>query len=358
MKILDRYILKDFVTVLVFALVAFISIFVIVDFVEQLDDFISQDVPKIVILRYYLYQLPFIIVLTLPVAMLLSSLFSIGTLSRRNELTAMKAAGLSLFRILMPLFALSVVISVGAFIFGEFVVPVSSVKMNLIRDDYLEKRREGWRKKIHDVYMRDDQDRHITMRSFDAVKNEGRTVSIQKYDGETLVSRLDVEKMCWEDSTWVLYEGAEHVFYPDSVHFRKFDKQVLKNENLMPADFSKVLKKTEEMSYTELNDFIEQVKRNGGRPEQWLVDLYLKISIPFANFIIVLFGAPLSSIKRRGGAATGFGISLAICFIYFGIVKTAQTMGHSGYLSPVMAAWIGNIIFAIAGLVILVKVPK
>jgi len=358
MTIIDRYILKSFLSILCFALVAFIAIFVIVDFIEQLDDFISQDVPKPVIFQYYLYQLPFIIVLTLPVAMLLSSLFSIGNLARRNEITAMKASGISLFRILMPLFILGLVVSVGAFFFGEYVMPTASVKINYIRDEYLEKQREGWRKKIRDVYMRDSQGRLVNIRSYDAAKNTGRIVSIQKFDRDILASRMDAERMCWEDSQWVLYDGAEHIFSPDGIAFRKFDHEILVDENLLPADFAKVLKKTEEMSYGELEAFIDQVRQSGSRPEQWLVDLYLKISIPFANFIIVLFGAPLSSQKRRGGAATGFGISLAICFIYFGIVKTAQTMGHSGHLPPVIAAWIGNIIFAIAGLVILVKVPK
>ena len=358
MTILDRYISKSFLSILVFALVAFISIFVIVDFVEKLDDFISQNVPKLIMIKYYLYQLPYIIVLTLPVAMLLSSLFCVGNLARQNEITAMKASGLSLFRILMPLFVIAIIMSVAAFLFGEMVVPTASVKMNYITDEYLEKQRESWRKKIRDVYMRDDQDRRITMRAFDAAKNIGRSVSVQTFEGENLKSRMDAEQMCWEDSTWFLYNGAIHVFYPDSIHYRKFDRQVLANENLTPADFSKVLEKTEEMSYKELKTFIEQVKRNGGRPEQWLVDLYLKISIPFANFIIVLFGAPLSSQKRRGGAATGFGISLAICFTYFGIVKTAQTMGHAGHLSPMIAAWIGNIVFAIAGIIVLLKVPK
>jgi lipopolysaccharide export system permease protein len=358
MTILDRYITRNFVSILVFALIAFISIFVIVDFIEKLDDFISQNVPKLIILEYYIFQLPYIIVLTLPVAMLLSSLFCIGNLARQNEITAMKASGLSLFRILMPIFIFATIVSIGAFFFGEWVVPAASVKMNYITDEYLEKQREGWRKKIRDVYMRDNQDRYIMIRSFDAAKNVGHMVSIQKFDGERLASRIDAEQMCWEDSSWILYNGAVHIFFPDSIQFKKFEKQALTDENLIPADFSKVLKKTEEMSYGELKVFIEQVKRNGSRPEQWLVDLYLKISIPFANLIIVLFGAPLSSQKRRGGAATGFGISLAICFIYFGIVKTAQTMGHSGYLSPIVAAWIGNLIFAFAGLIILAKVPK
>ena len=321
MTILDRYLTRQFVTVLIFSLIAFISIFIIIDFVEKLDDYLNENVPKLIIFKYYIYQLPYIIVLTLPVAMLLSSLFSIGKMARQNEIVAMKAAGLSLYRLLLPIFILAFLVSCLAIFFGETVVPFASTKTTYITDEYLEKKRERWRKRITNIYVRDDQGRRISMRSFDAVKNIGTKVSVQRFEGQSLVQRLDAQRIVWEDSVWVLYNGAEHRFVGGNTDFRKFDREILRDENLKPSDFSKVLKKTEEMSFEELKEFIAEVRRNGGSTHQWLVDLYLKIAIPFANFIIVLFGAPLSSPKRRGGAATGFGISLAICFVYFGTLR-------------------------------------
>lgn len=344
--------------VLLFALVAFISIFVIVDFVEKLDDFIDQNVSKLIIVKYYIFQLPYIIVLTLPVAVLLSSLFSIGNLARRNEIVAMKASGVSLYRIIAPLLMLGFVISIFALVFGEYVLPPATEKMVEIQDEYLEKQRERWRKRIKDIYMRDVDNQEIIIRTFDAANNNGTIVSVLTRSGQEITKRIDADKIEWRDSVWVLIDGAEHIFKGDTAEFVKFDSLVLKSITYKPDAFSQVLKKTEEMSYEELKAFIQTVRNNGGEPAQWLVDLYLKISIPFASFIIVLFGAPLSSRKRRGGAATGFGISLAICFIYFGIVKTAQTMGHNGHLPPMLAAWIGNIVFAVGGVFVIWKAPK
>ncbi len=358
MRILDRYISARFIQVLLFALVAFITIFIIVDFVERLDDFIGQNVPKLVIVKYYIYQLPYTIVLTLPVAVLLSSLFSIGNLARRNEIVAMKASGMSLYRIIAPLLILGFLISLFALVFGEYVLPPATEKMVYIQDEYLEKHRQRWRKKIKDIYMRDVDEQEIIIRTFDAVKNTGTIVSIMTRSDQKITKRIDADKLVWQDSVWVLIDGATHVFKGDTVLFNKFDSLALKSLTYKPESFSKVLKKTEEMSYKELKEFIQTVRRNGGKPDQWLVDLYLKISIPFANFIIVLFGAPLSARKRRGGAATGFGISLAICFVYFGIVKTAQTMGHNGHLPPMLAAWIGNMVFAAGGIIVTWKAPK
>ena len=358
MTILDRYILKKFIGILLFALVAFIAIFIIVDLVERLDTFIDRQVPKTVILQYYFYYMPYILVLTLPIAMLLSSLFSIGNMARLNEIGAMKSSGQSLYRILLPVFLISIFVSLGSLYFGENAVPFSSTKRAQITDEYLEKHRSAWRKRIKDIYATDALDRKITMKYYDAARDVGYTVSIKKFAGDTLLYRIDAQKMMWDDSLWVLHNGSERIFPESPETTKRFTQKSLADENLRPDDFRKVLKQPEEMSYGELQDFIKDVKANGGDIEKWRVDLYLKIAVPFANFIIVLFGAPLSSPKRRSGTATGFGISLAICFIYFGIVKFAQTLGHNGHLSPTFAAWVANYIFGLAGIFVLIKAPK
>lgn len=358
MTILDRYISRRFMAILLFALIAFIFLFVIVDLVGRLDAFIDQQVPKVVILKLYIYYIPYIIVLTLPVAMLLSSLFSIGNMARQNEIVAMKASGISLYRILLPLFIIALLISFLALVFGEHVVPQASSAREQLTDEYLEKHRQAWRKRINNVYVRDALGRIISMRSFDTVNKVGNTVSIRSSKGLDLLSRIDARQIVWEDSIWVLVNGVERIFTEHGEQVHPFNRIVFADADLSPEDLANMLKKPEEMSYKELEIFIEEIRRNGGNPDNWLVDLYLKIAIAFANFIIVLFGAPLSSPKRRGGTATGFGVSLAICFIYFGIVKTAQSMGQNGTLPPLFAAWIANIIFGVSGLFTLIKVRK
>jgi len=272
MRILDQYLSRKFLGVVFFALVAFITIFVVVDLVERLDAFIKHDVPNLIILKFYLYSMPYIIVLTLPVAMLLASLFSTGDMARRNEITAMKTSGLSLYRILLPIFIISFVISLFALVFGEYVVPRASEKREYINDEYLEKEREAWRKRINNVYMRDDQDRRISMRYFHAATLTGNRISIKKFSGEELIYRLDAQKMVWADSQWILYNGYERIFTDGREAAVPFEQKILENENLRPKDFAKVLKRAEEMSYKELQEFIHEIKINGGNPDQWQVD--------------------------------------------------------------------------------------
>lgn len=358
MKILDTYLLRKFLGVLFFSLFAFICIFVIVDGVEKLDVYISQKTPKLIIAQLYLYYMPYIITLTLPIALLLASLFSIGNMAKQNELIAMISSGRSLYRILAPVFMIAFLISLGALWFGETVVPRASAARAHLVDEYLEKQRQAWRKRVNNVYARDDQDRRISMRWFDTVQNTGHRVNIRKFKGLETEIHIYAARMSWEDSTWVLYDGVERSFMEGMEIVNTFSRLELLDENLKPDEFAKVLKKPEEMSYGELKTFIAEVERNGGDPNHWLVDLYLKIAIPFANFIIVLFGAPLSSPKRRSGTATGFGISLAIAFFYFGIVKTAQSMGQNGLLPPLFAAWSANVLFFLGGIWVLLKAQK
>ena len=152
--------------------------------------------------------------------------------------------------------------------------------------------------------------------------------------------------------------GIIRIFTNNKESVETFDRIEQPNFQFKPDELSRAQKKTEEMSYWELKQFIENIKRNGGNPNRWLVDLYLKIAFPFANFIIVLFGAPLASRKTRSGPTISFGISLFICFLYFGIIKIGQTFGHNGTLSPLLSAWLGNIIFGVAALAILFKMRK
>jgi lipopolysaccharide export system permease protein len=357
-KVLDRYILRRFLFILFFALFAFICIFLIVDSIERLDVYIDEKVPSLVVVQLYVYYLPYIIVLALPVAMLLASLFSVGNLARKNEIVAISASGVSLYRTLAPLLLLALFISLGAYYFGEHVVPQASSKRAALIDQYLEKKREAWRKRINNVYMRDSQNRLISMRAFDAARSTGHTVSIRRFEGLELRYRLDCRSMSWEDSVWVLRQGVERIFREGQESVNTFESKKLTDENLRPQDFAQVLKKPEEMSYQELKAFIAEVKLNGGNESHWLVDLYLKIAIPFANFIIVLFGAPLASPKRRGGGAAGFGISLVICFVYFGLVKVCQSFGQNGVLPPLFAAWFANGLFAAWAIYIFVRTQK
>jgi lipopolysaccharide export system permease protein len=380
MRLLDQYISRKFLFNLSFALTAFASIFITVDLVEALSDYIDKRVPAMVIASYYFYYLPYIVVLTMPVAMLLASMFSVGQLSKYNEITAMKAAGQSLYRILFPILIIAFLASGLMLLFAEKVVPVANQRKVEIKHHYIERVPQNLPTRLSNLYFQESVSRdaarpngkttnavrRVFIGYYDDATKTAQKISIQNYHGIFIVERIDALQMRWKargDSThggvWEILQGYHRRFEGDrEAVATHFDSLAMPELSFTPQVLTKVQKDPEEMSYGELQKFIDEVARNGGSPERWLVDLYLKISFPLANFIIVLFGAPLAAGKVRSGGAVGVALSLIVCFLYFGTVKTAQSMGQNGTLEPLLAAWLGNLIFLCAGAVILVKARK
>ncbi|MDZ7335629.1 MAG: LptF/LptG family permease [candidate division KSB1 bacterium] len=359
MKILDHYLSRNFLGTLGFALISFCAIYIIIDAVGFMDKFIDQHVPILIVAKYYLYYLPYIIILTLPVATLLASLFSVGQLARYNELIAMQASGLSLYKILSPLFVLGIAISLFAAYAGERFVPYTNQLKKEVYQTHVDKIKKT-RAEIstRDITLQIDNHRWLLIGFIELSDSTAFKVSVQRYWNNALVERIDASRMIWQKDRWLLINGFMRRFENQHETAEPFQEMVMTDLRFRPQDIARVQKKAEEMSYWELREFIKEIRRTGGKPDRWLVDLYLKLSFPFANFIIVLFGAPLASRKTRSGTALSFGISLFICFLYFGIIKVGQSLGHNGALPPLLAAWLGNILFGLGAINILIRSNK
>jgi lipopolysaccharide export system permease protein len=182
-----------------------------------------------------------------------------------------------------------------------------------------------------------------------------RNVSIQEFQGSFVLHRIDVPRMEWVSDHWELVNGISRKFSATGERATTFKRQSRRDLLFKPDDLAKTQLEPEEMSSMELRAFIEEVRRGGGNTDRWETDLYLKFAFPFSNLIIVLIGASLAANKQRSGAAMGFGISLLVCFLYFGLIKTGQSMGYTGALPPKLAPWIGNIVFFIIGNIMLLR---
>ena len=151
---------------------------------------------------------------------------------------------------------------------------------------------------------------------------------------------------------------VERTFRDTLVTTLKYEELIKDDLNFKPENLLELQKAPEEMSYLELQKFIKEMTIIGAEVRKWIVELYLKISYPFANFIIILFGAPIAARKRRSGTAVGICISLLVCFIYFLFIRMGQVMGHQGTLDAWLGAWLGNLIFGVAGIYTLFTAKK
>ena len=380
MQILDRYLIRQFGFALIFSLIAFWVIFLVVDLVEHLDKFIDKQAAFFVVVKYYFYYTPYILVLSLPVAMLLSSLFSLGQLAKHNELTAMKSAGISLYRVLLPLFILAFVMSLFVMGFGEILVPITYQKMMEIKTVEIEKGKRETNIILNNVFAQEEDGRIFHLATYDTKEKIGTGALVQRFEENRLKEEIRAEKVRWENNGWLFEDGVERIFSDSSVElghsedlgkakldtlplnpieeYQAFDKLFRLDLKIKPEALAKRQKKPDEMGYFELANYVKIKKRSGQVVAKETTDLHLKIAFPFVNFIIVLFGAPLAANPKRSGLAIGFAISLFISFVYYTLIRMGQSFGYSEKLPPLLAAWAANILFVILGTILLVKAKK
>jgi len=357
-KTLHAYLVKNFLGTLGLALLAWIVIFVVLNMVENLSKFIDNGASMGQFLLYYLYLVPYVISLTLPIAMLIAALFSVSQLSNHNEIIAQLTAGISLYKILAPLFVTGLLISVISGFFNEYVVPISNQKRFDIERYEIRHEPKNIGYSQNNIYVQDTDDRKLAIKYFNTGKKTGHNISFLKYRGSSLSGRIDAARMVWDDSTWRLKDVRVRRFSQMGETIRHLKDTVITNSRITPSDLARIQKRPEEMSYKELGTFIQNLKTIGADPQKWEVERDLKLAMPFANFIVILIGAPFASRKRRGGTGLSFGISLAISFIFLVVVRVGQVLGQQGTLDPLLGAWLGNILFLAFGIYTLLTVQK
>lgn len=360
MKIVDRYLVRQFVQTIIFGLLAFTILFVVIDMMENLDDFIDKDVPNSIIFEYYLVFMPEIIRLMIPVAVLLASLFVVGKMSNLNEITAIRSAGVSLFRFMLPFFITAVFISAGSVYFGGYVVPMANKHKVDIEQNYMKR---GIENTGNNLFFQDSETRIVRIAYYNISLNEANRISIQNFSQEDITqmeSRIDARRMKYDSlsGNWIMQEATMRKFDRLDETVTVHDTLVLGYLNFEPEDVIKKQRKPVEMTLTELREYADERLQTGNDPTRVEIEYHSRIAFSFASLVVVLFGLPLSADKRRGGLALQFGVNLLITFIYLVFMNISQAFGKNGVLNPFLTAWFANIIFLAAAGINLIRVPK
>jgi lipopolysaccharide export system permease protein len=357
-KLLDRYILRRFFQYFFFALIASIIIFVTVDSTEMLDKFIDAKVHYGIVFQYYGLYLPYIVYLTLPVSVLLATLFTVGGFVYRNELTAMQSAGYSLWRILFLLAGVAIPLSLAMLIFGETVVPHANRDRKELYLVQVKKAASPASSRQGRLYMQISPTDYLRMETYDPQLKAGERVSLHTFQNGRLIRRITAERLQYAQRVWVFEKAEVRDFTGAAPTVVRVDSLARPDLTVKPDDLARVNIEPEEMNYFDLRDMVERLKASSVHAGKWLVDLAFKISQPFATLVIVLFGVPFAAFRRRGGLVLGFGLSLLVCFVYFGFMQVGKILGYNGTADPIAAAWAGNIVFGLLGFFLLWRVPK
>ncbi len=366
MKILDRYVLRQFAKSWIVALGSFIVVFVIIDFFEKIGGYIDRGTPADVVARLYLYQIPYFAMVVMPVSMLLAALFSIGRISRDNELTAMLASGRPLLRVLLPVFILGLGISWASYHFNDYIVTRSNSRLEewqAVDEGERGGRKKSDKNRLKQVLKRGEDGTLYWGGTYSVTGQSFQDMAAMRFDGPRLLELTAAPEAMWTGETWLLKDGVRRGLARDDSTLsegshQRFESSFLPGPVLLPEDFQREEKKPEAMEYNELKRHIERASRSGENAERMLVDLHIKTSYPMANFIIVILGAALSATRRRISLASGFGWTVGLAFVYILLLRLGLSLGHSQMLPPLLAAWVANILFLSVGIGLMVRASR
>lgn len=360
MKILDRYIALRYLSAFLFGTIAFIALFVLIDLIEHIDDFIDRKLKLVAILTYYGYFLPEIVKLIIPISALLSALFVTGALSKQMELTAMKSGGISLYRMLVPFLAIALLITVLDFYLSGWLVPQTTREkqrfesVNLGKNFWVGGNRSN-------VNLIESPSRLVSIGYYDDYTKTAYSLGVQAFEGKALRWRLDAEQMKFDTTAqkWRITNAYLRFFDGDK-------ERIVLARWLDTLQFSFTAKELGEstqalelMTLPEHRAFLIARERGGFESfDEAIVKYHTKLSFPFACLIVIFIGVPLSAQKKRSGIALEAGISILVGFLYMGVQQVFGTLGYKGALNPILAAWMPNAIFAIVGVVMLFKAQK
>jgi len=357
-NILDRYILESFTKVAVLVLLSGVVLYILGDLSERVDDIFKNEVPQMVVVDYYRYLALQIIYEISPIAVLTTTLIVFGLLSKSNEITATKSLGVSLYRIALPAVVAAILMALGAGVLETIVLPSTSEKVAQLRDRI--KGRETARS-----YRRGDrnwlfgQGRYIyNYSSYDDQEQSLDKLQVFEFDEAGSMSRrLFATKATYLGDTWLFEKGWVRSFEGKEVLETKlFDQPVIDYYPESPDYFESQYKLPDSMTYLELRDYVQGLEASGKSVPDLRVELYKKLSIPFASIVMALVALPYAFRLGRKGTLYGVAVGLILGMTFFAMLAFSSTLGETGALPPLVAVWTPNLAFLMLSLYLLLGV--
>ena len=346
-RILDRLVFSTFIKLFVMVLLSAQPLFIIGDIAENLDDYIDRGLTWGEVAQSYLYMLPLFVQWTFPIAALLATVFTVHSMTVHREVVAAKAGGISFHRLYLPLLVGGMGLTVVALGLSEVVPRTNRISAQIQR---AETPGRSWRSDF--VYRSEDG---FTWQVERLTAADGRMTGLvlerPPAHPEGGVHVFAVGASWGEGSGWQLAQGYLRRMSTDSaVSTLSFDRLAVPALREKPDELLEVPPEPEEMTYAEIDRFANIIQRSGGDANELLVKKEQKLSIPVMTLVIILFGAPLATSSKRGGAAFGIGLSLGTVLVFMVLFRVAAAFGEAGALAPLPAAWLPNVVFAVAGI--------
>jgi lipopolysaccharide export system permease protein len=362
MRILDKYILKEFLGPFIFGVCAFTSVFVGTGTLYRIASLINEYGASMwAAFRVFVLALPSIIVMTFPMSVLLGALLAFGRLSSSSEMIVMRAGGQNFFRLALPIFITAVFISLGTTAFNEFVVPKANGAYNTIINDEIKHHAQPQTQ--NHIVIKNVSGPSISSlmyaRTFDGNTKQLQTITLEEFENDVLKRVENADHAIWDGNKWVMQDGVIYDFDDKGEVARtmRFKSQTMPVQQ-KPKDINKSQRKPDELTIKELREQIRILDDNAVNTNKMKVELYNRFALPLASLVCAIIGAPLGMQKQRGSSSIGFGISVIVIFIYYTIMTLGGALGNSGKVPAVLGAFLPDIVCGITGVILVYRASR
>lgn len=357
LKKIDFYIIKKFLGTYVFAILLIISISVMFDVNEKIDKFINNNAPaSAIVFDYYLNFIPYFANLFSPLFTFIAVIFFTSKLADNTEVIAMLSGGISFPRLMRPYMISATIIAVFTFLLNSFVIPPANITRIAFQNKYIRDKSVDYARNIQ---LEVEPGVIAYFGSYNDKTSTGRQFSLETFEDKELKSRLTAQSITydsvnhWTISDYMIRDFAdmkETITYGD-----KIDTVLM----IAPSDFLISVNDSEQMTTPALRKYIDRQKKRGiGNIQLFEIEYHQRFSMTFAAFILTIIGASLSSRKIKGGMGFNIGMGLLLSFSYILFMQVTSTFAISGYVSPMIAVWIPNIVYAFIAVYLYLKAPR
>ncbi len=359
--ILDDMVLRDFTLYLVLIMMTFLMLTLVFTFFELLSDIVRNKVPLTLVADYLVNVTPSMVYMMTPLSVLLAVLITFGMMQKSSELTAVKASGISIYRMIVPVILISALLAAGLFVFDQLYIPYANKRQETLRNTikgrpaqtYLQPDRK---------WIFGEHDDMFYYEFYDPDQNRFANISLFFFEPKTfqLKGRAFAARAHWSESLgkWVFEQGWSRTFRGAAIEdYSKFEVRTFPGVSERPTYFKKEVKQSSEMNYEELRRYIRDLQQSGFDVVRLKVQLQKKFAYPLITLIMAILAVPFAMSQGRRGALTGVAVAIGVAVSYFVLSGLFEAMGNANQLPAALAAWAPDMIFALAGGYLLLKVP-
>jgi LPS export ABC transporter permease LptG/LPS export ABC transporter permease LptF len=356
--ILDEYVLKEFLTTFSMVLVTFVMLLLVFTFFELLGDIIRNKTPLIIVGNYLFNLTPSMIYTITPLSVLIAVLVVFGLLNRSSELTAMKASGISLYRIVVPVLVIASILAASLFLFDELYLPTANRRQEALRNVIkgkpartFEHPGQSW---MFGLQQPGKPGRIFYYELFDADRDSFGNVTVFEFNPDTfsISRRIFASSAHWEPALheWIFEHGWERTFNGEEISsYRPFDVSTFPEIREQPQYFKKESRLSSEMSFGELRAYIHDLRQSGFDTMRLRVQLNRKLAYPIITLVMAVLAVPFSLYMGKRGSLAGIGVAIGVAIAYWVVAGTFEAMGNVNLLPAFLAAWSPDVLFGLAG---------